>query len=110
MDFYNREVDGLERQLEDVIRRNSIVDIAAKTEFHQDMLNAVSGRFVEIQVAINQQEQSLRVNDHFIEDALLQEDVEKKQDAIRHDMQEVEKSFIEAKYTCQKFLSGILKK
>jgi hypothetical protein len=103
-------MEDIENRLADVIRRNSITDIAEKTEAHQDLLNAVSERFLVIQVLISQQEHSIMVDDHFIDDEQVRDDIERNQQEIRKKMLEAEKAYIDAKYQCQEFISRTFRK
>lgn len=109
MDQYQHEMDDLSTRLADIIRRNSITDIADKVEIQQDLLDAVADDFDMIEVAINHQEGSLVTDGHYVEDQMVREEVEKNQQDIRRRMQDAEKAFIDAKYQCQAFIARTLK-
>ena len=108
IDHYQQEMDEIETRLADIVRRNSIKDIAEKVEIHQDLLDAVADDFDMIQVAIRHQEEELIVNDHYIDDDLVREDTERRQQDIRKRMQDAEKAFIDAKYQCREFIARTL--
>ena len=108
--FYHQEMEGLEGRLGDLVRRNSIPDIGEKADAHQEMLNTASDRFLMAQVLMSQQEDALRTNGQFIDDGQVKDEIEKKQQEIRRTMQEAEQEFIDAKYKCLDFLSGMLGK
>ncbi len=110
IDFYNHEMDEFEDKLGEVIQRNSIPGIAAKVEQHQDKLNAVSGAFYSLQNQMLQQKVRLLSDNTLIDDALVNEETEMKQNELRKSMQAIEKDYVDVKYACYEFLSGTLKK
>ena len=108
IDQYQQEMDDIGTKLGDIIRRNSIKDIAEKVEMHQDILDAVADDFDMIQVAIQHQEAALMVNDHYIDDKMVRQDTGQRQEEIRKRMQDAEKAFIDAKYQCRAFIARTL--
>ena len=94
----------------DLVRRNSIPDIGEQTDRHQELLNTASDQFLLAQVLMNQQEDVLRTNGHFIEDGMVKDEMEKRQQEIRKTMQAAEQEYIDAKYKCLDFLSLMLGK
>lgn len=108
--FYGDEMDELEEKLEEVIRRNSIVGIAAKVEAHQSILNQASEKFYRLQIELKQQEEILKTNSTYIDDTLINDATEKRQAELRRRMQAIEKEYIDVKFDCYNFLSGTLKK
>lgn len=100
----------LDRNLEDVVRRNSLIDIAAKVEAHQILLNEVSIKIQKLEERINQQEKLLKPENLLIEDGLLTAEMEHTQTELRQHTLTAEKEFIDIKYYCHDFLSDTLKK
>ncbi len=108
--FYNEETEELNKKLTEVIRRNSILDIAAKVEVHQLLLSKVSAKFEELQGLFHHQQEELIKNNEPVEDAFINFETEKLQTDLRSRMQETEKEYVDAKFDCYSFLSAILKK
>jgi hypothetical protein len=108
--FYDEELEILGKKLGEVLRRNSIVDIAGKVEAQQKSLDKVSEKFYKLKVEFEQQEEVLRTDSTFIDNTFINADTEKRQDEYRNKMLEAEKEYIEAKFDCYHFLSGTLKK
>lgn len=108
--FYNSEMDEFEKKLGGVISRNSIMGIAEKVETQQGKLNRISDRFYRLQTEIGNQKEQLKTDSSLIDDDLINETIEKRQVDLRHKMQEAEKEYIDVKFDCYNFLSGILKK
>jgi hypothetical protein len=108
--FYNHEMDEFELKLAEVIHRNTIPNIAARVEYEQDKLHEVSGKFYRLQDQIQRQEAALKTNSSFIDDELINAEMEKQQNELRRKMQQAEKEYIEKKHECNNFLSGTLKK
>jgi uncharacterized coiled-coil protein SlyX len=107
--FNNREMGELENKLAEVIRRNTIPNIAAKEEKQQDKLNAVYEKFKRLQKQILRQEAALKTNSTLVDDTLINPETEKLQNELRRNMQQIEKEYIDTKYECYNFLSGTLK-
>jgi hypothetical protein len=107
---YNEELDGLETKLEEVIRRNSIIGIAEKVEAHQFLINQVSDKFYALLLAFKKQEDAIRKDSTFLDDSLIDREIENQQADLRRQMQAAEKEVIDVKFDCYNFLSGILKK
>jgi len=108
--FYDQEATEFGIKLAEVIQRNSIPDIATKVEEHQDKMNVVMKKFSRLQMQIRRQEAVLKTDDEFIDDKLINAETEKKQNDLRHNMQQTEQEYIDTKYACSNFLSGTLKK
>lgn len=108
--FYNHEMDEFEKKLAEVIQRNTIPGIAAKVEKEQNKLNAISGKFHQLHLQIQQQIASLKTDSTLIDDALMKAGIEKQQNELRRSMQQSEKEYIDAKYACSNFLYETLKK
>lgn len=107
---YNEELDNIESRLEEVIRRNSIIGIAEKVEAHQTLINEVSDKLYALLLDFKKQEAAIKKNNTFIDDSLINDEIENKQADLRHQMQVAEKEVIDVKFDCYNFLSGILKK
>jgi hypothetical protein len=109
INFNNTEIDDFEQKLEAVIRRNSIHGIAEKVEKHQLALNNIFDKFFSLQIELQEQEASLKTDSTLIDNAAISQEMEKKQQSLRQKMQAVEKEYIDVKFNCYEFLSGILK-
>jgi len=107
---YNEELDNIESKLEEVIRRNSIIGIAEKVEAHMSLINGVSDKFYALLLDFKKQETAIKKNDTFIDDSLINDNIENQQASLRRQMQAAEKEVIDVKFDCYNFLSGILKK
>lgn len=105
LDFYSGEIDQLNEKLEDVIRRNSIKNIAEKVELHLDALKKVSEIFAKVEEAIQQQGKLLKPNNDLVDNSSINGDTEKLQAVLRINVQAAEKAFIDAKFDCYNFLS-----
>ncbi len=109
-DFYKEEIGNLGIQLEEIIQRNSIVDIAAKVEAHQILLNEMLDRFNKISVEIYKQKKQIQPISDIIADADLSIQIRSQQDDVRTMVQNAEKDYIDVKYFCYEFLSETLNK
>jgi hypothetical protein len=108
--FYNQELDEYELRLGEVIQRNTIPHIAARVEHEQDKLNEVSEKFHGLELEIEQQEATLKTDNTFIDDSLIDTETEKQQNGLRRSMQQAEREYVDKKHECNNFLSGTLKK
>jgi hypothetical protein len=109
IEHYEQEMEEISGKLSAIIQRNSIVDIAEKTEAHQDLLNAVSADFLALEVLMKQQEDALMQDDHYVDDSKVPAQTDHSQGQIRHRMQEAERKFVDAKYQCLEFISDMLR-
>lgn len=110
IEFYYEEMEGLTRQLGEVISRNSIIGIAAKVEAEQEIVNQARKQFEEIQDDINEQLEQIHSDDSLIEDQGVTEEMKQKQSSLRQQMREAEKNYVDVKFNCYRFLSDTLKK
>jgi hypothetical protein len=110
IDFYEEEMVVLGVQLDEIIQRNSIVDIAAKVEAHQILLNEVLDKFNKIEVEISIQKKILQPKDELIADVNLDQQIQESQNEIRNKVQSAEKEYIDIKQFCYEFLSQTLNK
>jgi hypothetical protein len=107
---HNEELVEFDERLEEVIRRNSIVDIAQKVASQKTRLILISGKFYNLQLEIHQQEAALMSDSIPVDDTFIPLETEKKQHELRHKMQATEKEYVDVKFDCYNFLSGILNK
>jgi hypothetical protein len=108
--FYTEEMDQMEEKLAEIIRRNSIIDIAEKVEAQQIFLDEMSEKFSRLLFECKDQEALLKKNGTFIEDSLMDPKTGDSQSDLRRKMKEMEKEYIDVKFNCADFLLGTLKK
>ena len=104
------EIAELEKRLEDIVSRNSIVDIAAKVEVHQLILNKSKGKCVSLKDEFLKQKAMLIVNKKLLADNMVTKEIEKSMRDYSLKIKQLEKQFIDVKYICNEFLSDMLKK
>lgn len=107
--FYNAELLEFTHKLEVVIRRNSISGIAAKVELQQAILNNIAAKLYALRAEFKEQKASLKKDNVFVENSLINHETEKQQSKLRHKMKMAETEFVDAKFDCYNFLSGTLK-
>ncbi len=107
--FYSSEVDNLTVRLDDVIRRNSIPDIATKVENQQNKLNNVVSIFSRLLLIIQRQETALKTDNHFVDDTSIMAETEQQQKDLRQQIAQAEKEYMDTKNDCYKFLSELFK-
>lgn len=108
--FYEEEIEGLTRQLAEVVSRNSIIGIAARVETEQDILNRITDGFFRFQAEIGEQSAKLHSDSTYVDDEVVTADIQEKQESLRDRMQQLEKEYVDAKFNCYRFLSDTLKK
>lgn len=108
--FYTEEIDQIEEKLAEIIRRNSITDIAEKVEAQQIFLDEVSVKFSRLLFEFKDQEALLKKDGELKEDNLIDLKTEDTQTDLRRKMKEMEKDYIDVKFNCANFLLGTLKK
>jgi len=108
--FHDEEISELEKKLGEVIRRNGIIDIASKVEAQQKLLDQVADKFYRLQIEFQEQENVLRTDHTYIDNAFINNETEIRQAELRRKVEALEKEYISIKYDCYNFLSGTLKK
>lgn len=108
--FYKVEMKIVEDKLQEIILRNTIVDIAAKVEAHQVLLNEIKDNFKTLSVEIISQQEKLKPDIKLIADELMNSVTELLQTNLRKKLQKCEKEYIDIKYYCYDFISETLKK
>jgi len=109
IDFCHEEIAALTEKLNEVIRRNSIVDIANKVEAQQDSLDKFTSQFHKLQSEIKEQEIALISDSTLADDKSINDSMIQRQDLLRRNMQAAEKEYIDVKYNCHYFLSHLYK-
>ena len=108
--FYNREITEFGHKLAEVIQRNTIPHIAEKVEAQQSSLDKVSEKFGTLYKIIEKQHAVLKTDHMLIDNSLIDEDTNERQNELRQQMEQAEKLYLEVKYGCYHFLSETLKK
>lgn len=110
IDFYDTEIADMEDKLNEIIHQNTIPNLAANTERFLNSMDVQRNIFLVIQHLIQQQETRLYKNDTPEENTEITTETKDEQNSIRDKMQSAEKNYIDAKYGCYNFLSGLLNK
>lgn len=110
IDFYDTEIADMEDKLNEIIHQNTIPNLAANTERFLNSMDVQRNIFLAIQLLIQKQETRLYKNDTPEENAEITTETKDEQNSIRDKMQSAEKNYIDAKYGCYNFLSGLLNK
>lgn len=110
VEFYDEELAELQQRLSEVVQRNTIPGIAAKTEAQQELLNNAAEGFYSLLSLIQKQQEALTANSPLPNNTELISRAEKKQQELRGGMQLAEKKYIDAKYSCLNFLAAVLLK
>jgi len=110
IEFYLDALDSLGDKLGDVISRNSIVDIAAKVEVYQMMLDKIELKLNTLKKEVSDQEQLLKNDNLLIDDEMISAAIDENQKTLREKTQQSEKEYIDVKHHCNEFLSATLKK
>jgi hypothetical protein len=108
--FYTSSIEKLHEHLNQNIIRNSIVDIAAKVEVHQLLLEKINTKLNELKVEIHEQESVLMKGGNLLENSELTSEIDLQQSNLTARVKSCEKEFIDVKYYCNEFLSETLKK
>jgi hypothetical protein len=108
--FYLDEINKLEKSLNEIIMRNSIVDIAAKVEVHQLLLSKMTNKFNGCLTEIKQQKLDIRKDDELISDKEVTKLIENQMSLFSINFKHLEQEYIDIKYYCNNFLEEMLKK
>jgi hypothetical protein len=108
--FYLGEIHALGIRLDDIIARNSIVDIAAKVEVHQLLLNKINKKLADLLVEIKAQHAAVQKQKEEKADAIVQKALEKEVKKLAMLFKKLEREYVDIKYYCNEFLSEMLKK
>lgn len=110
IDFYDQEALELGMKLAEVIERDSIPHIADRVEEQQGKIDLTGKKFKRLALEIIKQRNALMPGNSLIDDEFINAEIEEKQALLRRRMKQTEKQYIDSKYACADFLSGILKK
>jgi len=109
INFFINTALELEQHLDDVVKRNSIVDIAAKVEVHQLMLNNIVDKLHYLQKEILLQISFLLKDEKLIEDNDITNDFEMQHTSLTERVKKIEKEFVDVEFYCNAFITEILK-
>ena len=108
--FYIGEIQALGNRLDAIVTRNSIVDIAAKVEVHQLLLNKVNKKLVDLLLEIKKQHANIQKQKKENPEAAAQKTLEKEVKKMALVFKKLEREYVDIKYYCNEFLTDILKK
>ena len=109
INFFINTALELEQHLDDVVKRNSIVDIAAKVEVHQLMLNNIVDKLHYLQKEILLQISFLLKDEKLIGDNEITNDFEIQHASLTERVKRIEKEFVDVEFYCNAFITEILK-
>lgn len=110
LNFYEEEIKSIEQEMDDIISRNSVINIAAKVEVHQIILNKILAKLLVQQKNIIEFIGHLKVENELIEDQQVTDHLEQEMRLLALGFKLFEQEFIDIKYHCNLFLIDILKR
>ena len=108
--FYLDEILKIENNLDGIVRRNSIVGIAAKVEVHQLMLNKVSDKFILLKKEISEFKEVIKPNGRLLKNDAITKEMEHQVKLLSTSYKNIEQEFTDVKFYCNNFLDEVLKK
>ncbi len=110
VDFYLEEILSLEKRLEQIIARNTIVDIAAKTEVHQLIINKIEEKLLSLRKEIEAVRKLLSKKEDFLNDDKINKTLENNIALLGSNFRHHEKEYADVKFYCNEFLEEMLKR
>ena len=108
--FYLEEILKIENSLDGIVRRNSIVGIAAKVEVHQLMLNKVSDKLKLLLDELRSFKVVLKPNGVLLKNDAITKEMENQIKIMSTSFKNTEQEYTDVKYYCNNFLDEMLKK
>lgn len=103
------DVAIVEQLLEDVIRRDNIVNIAAKVEVHQLMLEGVTAKINDMLSHMRNFRKNLYEEEELIDDMSITKLIEEEMKLIGNAQSKLEHEYSSLKTQCDHFLAEMLK-
>lgn len=110
LNFHVQEIEEFEVWLGEVIQGNTVPNLAEQTEHYFSLFAGQRRRFEHLAGQVYELQDQLVKDNQPVADELITPSIEASQDTLRDQMLEAEKSFLELKYKCHKFISGTLGK
>ncbi len=105
IDYYYEEIEGFEKKLSDLIRRNTIPRIAENTERFLNRFLLQKQNFFLVNSEILAMHAKLLKDTTPVSNELVTDQIKKEQTSLRAKMQATEKNYIDLKFDCQNFFS-----
>jgi hypothetical protein len=109
INFYIDEIAVFEQKLVAIISRNTIADIGKKVEVELAKFTTLLKKFNRLQIDIQKQNTLLQTDTNLVDNSLISNETEKIEDDLRNNMKVLEKEYIDVKFDCYNFISGIYK-
>jgi hypothetical protein len=109
INFYIDEIAVFEQKLVAIISRNTITDIGKKVEVELAKFTTLLKKFNRLQTDIQKQNTLLQTDTDLVDNSLISNETEKIEDDLRNNMKVLEKEYIDVKFDCYNFISGIYK-
>jgi hypothetical protein len=110
VNFYLEEILSLENRLKQIIDRNTIVDIAAKTEVHQLIINKVEEKLNFLKKEMELVQTMLSKKEDLLKDEKINSNIENKISLLGSSFRHHEKEYADVKFYCNEFLEEMLKR
>lgn len=105
IDLYVEQISDAEGSLKDIVRFNTIPDLAAKVEHFLSQLFISKQNLLYLKTFVQSFERKLYREHTPVSNESITEDLKEKQNQLRKDMHSVEKEYLEVKYNCDQFLA-----
>ena len=110
LDLYEDEMAELDTKLTVLIQQNTIPHLADNAEHFLNLFQSQRSAFNTLAEEIYNQENRLKKDDEPLNDSVVTGEVTTEQQNLREKMKTAGQHFIETKYSCYNFLSGLHKK
>lgn len=106
--FHVQEIEEFEVWLHEVLQKNTIPNLAAQTEHYFTALTGQRHQFEILAGQVYGLQTLLVKDDQPVDDEFITPEIENSHKALREQMLESEKKFLDLKYSCHQFLSDVL--
>lgn len=108
IDLYVEGITDAEERLKDVLRFNTVPDLAAKVEKYISQLFMSKQNLLYLRTFVQSFEKKLFEEHTPVSDENITDDMKEKQNQLRKDMHSVEKEYLEVKYNTDDFLAYVV--
>lgn len=108
LDFNMEKIDEMHEWLEEVLRSNTVTDLAGKVEHHINQLFLCKQNLAKLHLKLNAFGKRIYNDQHPVSNDLITAEIKDHQQQLRTEMHQVEKEFMDVKYDCDSFLADTI--
>jgi DNA repair ATPase RecN len=108
LDFNMENIDEMYKEVKEILRSNTIINLAEKVQYHLSQLQASKENLAKLHSKLNEYEKKFYPEQRAVTNDSITKGMKAYQQQLRREMHQLEKEYVDVKYDCDRFLADTI--